>query len=289
MTWQVRIEWDPLRIGLLYGPAWFCILITFMIYAAAGRDIFNKRRALRAFTRRTTPVKEPAPALADPGLEVANPFTAFKTTEVHVTSELRDLNNRNDSRGSQHIDDLISHVDPRAKSYQQYSVNISHDASRSTPPPIVKSGSANQHQLRQANAAMEANTAAWGYTKCALLFFVSLLFTWVPSSMNRVYSLLYPDSVSYGLNFAAALVLPLMGFWNAVIYITTSWVACRGLFKKVKGIHNPYRPQTRSYSIGWGTSGRKTKLELDDAASLTRKQRESHEARSEGDSLKLTG
>lgn len=34
-------------------------------------------------------------------------------------------------------------------------------------------------QRRKNNAALEANRAAWGYTKVALLFFVSLLVTWV--------------------------------------------------------------------------------------------------------------
>lgn len=54
--------------------------------------------------------------------------------------------------------------------------------------------------------------------------------TQVPSSINRAYSLVYPDLVSLPFTYASGIVLPLMGFWNSVIYITTSWPAVRGLF-----------------------------------------------------------
>lgn len=52
----------------------------------------------------------------------------------------------------------------------------------------------------------------------------------VHSSVNRAYSLVHPDLVSVPFTYASGIVLPLMGFWNSVIYITTSWPAVRGLF-----------------------------------------------------------
>ena len=52
----------------------------------------------------------------------------------------------------------------------------------------------------------------------------------VPSSVNRVYSLIYPELVSLPFTYASGVVLPLMGFWNAVIYIVTSWAAVTALF-----------------------------------------------------------
>ena len=80
---------------------------------------------------------------------------------------------------------------------------------------------------------MEANRAAFAYTKVASLFFISLLVTWVPSSINRVYSLIYPESISVPYAYAAGVVLSLMGFWNSVIYIATSRAACRTLFSNL--------------------------------------------------------
>ena len=78
----------------------------------------------------------------------------------------------------------------------------------------------------------------WSYYKCAMLFFIALLVTWVPSSINRVYELVFPTKVSFGLSLVAGIVLPLQGFWNTVIYVATSLPACkalvRGVMEKVK-------------------------------------------------------
>lgn len=58
----------------------------------------------------------------------------------------------------------------------------------------------------------------------------------VPSSINRVYSLIHPSLVSLPFSYASGIVLPLMGFWNSIIYITTSWATVRLLFSgKLKG------------------------------------------------------
>ena len=80
---------------------------------------------------------------------------------------------------------------------------------------------------------MEANRAAFGYARVAALFFVSLLVTWVPSSLNRVNSLIHPGSVNVGFAYAGSIVLSLMGFWNSVIYMVTSREACRKLFASI--------------------------------------------------------
>lgn len=95
----------------------------------------------------------------------------------------------------------------------------------------VKSGG--DKNPKQIKAAMEANQAAFSYCKCAILFFISLLITWVPSSINRVYSLTHPEVVSFPLLYVSAFVLPLQGFWNAVIYIATSLPACKALFSQM--------------------------------------------------------
>ena len=73
------------------------------------------------------------------------------------------------------------------------------------------------------------NAGAWAYTKCAILFFTAMLITWIPSSANRVYSLLHAETTSVSLEYMSAFVLPLQGFWNCLIYVVTSWRACRSL------------------------------------------------------------
>lgn len=107
-------------------------------------------------------------------------------------------------------------------------------------------GNNGHNQLRR-RAAYEANNATWSYTKCALLFFFAMLVTWIPSSANRVYSVVHPGEASLALEYMSAFVLPLQGFWNAIIYCVTSWGACKMLWA-----------DTRSWwsSVGTGAAGR---------------------------------
>jgi hypothetical protein len=83
-------------------------------------------------------------------------------------------------------------------------------------------------------ATMEANTAIWSYTKVAVLFFFAMMITWIPSSANRVFSVVHTGQVSLPLEYASAFVLPLQGFWNALIYATTSLPACRQVWTTLK-------------------------------------------------------
>lgn len=137
----------------------------FIIYAMAGRDIFQKRKQLRSF-------QVPPPD----SLVIGNPFNSYKTTEVHITSELVALEEQGLPPIDLHVDQ--SQGAPPRHGYQQYSVTIE----RCPMSPVLNSAPTTQGnavQRRQNNAALEANTAAWGYTKCAILFFLSLLITWV--------------------------------------------------------------------------------------------------------------
>jgi hypothetical protein len=61
------------------------------------------------------------------------------------------------------------------------------------------------------------------YLRTSFVFAISILITWAPSSINRVYTLVYPQRFNFGLNMASAVVLPLQGVWNCVIYCATSW------------------------------------------------------------------
>jgi hypothetical protein len=71
------------------------------------------------------------------------------------------------------------------------------------------------------------------YLRTSFVFAISVLVTWTPSSINRVYSLIYPNKTSYALNLASAIVLPLQGVWNAIIFAATSWNLLREEFGDV--------------------------------------------------------
>lgn len=85
----------------------------------------------------------------------------------------------------------------------------------------------------------------------------------VPSSVNRVYSLIHPELVTLPFTYASGVVLPLMGFWNSVIYITTSWTAVRLLF--TGQLRGPGRLPSQSSLIHKGASlgSRKTRTGSD--------------------------
>ena len=91
--------------------------------------------------------------------------------------------------GSNGGKDVLPSRSPSARGYDQYSVTIG-----STPMSpsmemssvtVVKSGGSGVEKVKNnRNRANDANAAAWGYTKVALLFFVSLLVTWVSQTLT---------------------------------------------------------------------------------------------------------
>ena len=86
---------------------------------------------------------------------------------------------------------------------------------------------------RKSISSLDANRAAINYCKYALLFFVAMIVTWVPSTLNRLVTLIHPTDPIFGLTYASSLVLPLQGFWNAIIYIFTSMPACKALMRRI--------------------------------------------------------
>lgn len=132
---------------------------------------------------------------------------------------------------------------------------------RASFPSIITSQTHGRTRRRKSRrVSIERHHATWAYSKYALLFFISLLVTWVsysthptlfsfwqlvqstlyfrfsdanlkvPSSANRIYSLAAAPSVSFGLNYVSAFVLPLQGFWNCLVYIATSTSGVKSLF-----------------------------------------------------------
>jgi hypothetical protein len=162
--------------------------------------------------------------------------TPTKTTEIHVASEAIEVANHP-------VDPSCLGHRPASSKGPVYSVAVSSRVGNFSVPLSpknrnIESARSEQHQMPRHLTNMDR--VLWSYTKVALLFFTAMLVTWIPSSANRIYSLVHPGYISPALQFAAAFVLPLQGFWNAIIYITTSWHACRCLFSRShKTLNNP--------------------------------------------------
>ncbi|CAZ85293.1 unnamed protein product [Tuber melanosporum] len=185
-------EWQFMRIAAFYGPVWIILGVTIIIYILAGRVIFRLRGSLRNFAGKSA---------------LGPPVKDTWSTQSHNISRTMSP-------------DLTPGPSASINPPPSYTVII-----ESGPKPPVANNNNNNRAPR--NSAVEANTAAWAYCRCAMLFFLALLITWLPSSVNRIYNLIYPDATHFGLNFAAALVLPCQGFWNGLIYIVTTLPACK--------------------------------------------------------------
>ncbi|KAK7714981.1 hypothetical protein SLS63_011498 [Diaporthe eres] len=177
----------------------------------------------------------------EPETNPANDAFSVKTTEVSVTSEIVTTTQETSidlsPLGRAHHDS--SAASPSKPS--AYSVSISADgpkgAAGATMAPAAASGRGNENTTQRSGrrkATHDANSAAWSYTKCSILFFTAILITWIPSTANRVYGVVQPDGVSLPLEYMSAFVLPLQGFWNAVIYMVTSWKACKTLMDDIR-------------------------------------------------------
>lgn len=211
------------------------ILITFFIYIRAGRTIYEKRKQLHDFHS-----SDPDPMSIN-----GEAFATIKRTDITVVTEaagnaggiqLGPMGRRDSSAG-----------DNSQGATGAYSVHISADNYNSPSAnevilPMqgrtVQQTSSIQVAPHRPNPARrrnhELNNAAWSYTKCAILFFTAILITWIPSSANRVYSVVHNKDTYVPLEFMSAFVLPLQGFWNAVIYAVTSWGACKSFFSDLR-------------------------------------------------------
>lgn len=213
-----------------------------IIYARAGKDIYVKRKQLRQFI--TPPAETTSYDLE--GIQ--------RTTDISVNYEVASPNNSGvairDIRAtpyplpqetkSDNPDD--PKVTTNISCAQQYHESFDYPEKTDRKASVVAEKSftvtatriPNDGQPPRKYSAVEANTAIWSYTKVSLLFFLAMMITWIPSSANRVYSVVHPNQVSVALSYASALVLPLQGLWNSIIYTTTSLSACRELWANTK-------------------------------------------------------
>ena len=244
---------------------------------------------------------DPLPLLSDP-------FTSVKVTEVHVTSEAVVYPTSSDdinlvqlqsppsaytvtvSTSNTPFEQPIQEVSEDRFTYTEKSLDRKNTtASRpsntatSTVVPLSaympNSERSRLYPMRR-HAAQQADNAAWSYTKVSVLFFIAMMITWIPSSANRLYSVVHPGHMSLVLGYAAAFVLPLQGCWNALIYTTTSLQACRAVWDRV--VHHKRSSIHGTLSGSEGRENRSNKM-YTETDSMTELQGSRPETRSSSD------
>jgi hypothetical protein len=192
------------------------IIATFAIYISAGKVVLQWRHTLLKYTQNhqnDTSIHSP--------IHPSSP-KIVKTVKVYVTREPAQMS---------------SSTHPPGFDSGQTSVldESNHPSTRYDRRP------------RKSIPSIDANRAAINYCKCALLFFAAMIVTWVPSTLNRVVTLVHPNDPIFGLGYASGLVLPLQGFWNAIIYIFTSLPACKALMRRITtALHIDQMPRWRN-------------------------------------------
>ena len=267
----ISSDWAFMRIALFYAPAWhefprlysithnpltnfnrISIVVSFALYLISGIKIVRNREEIRALQQTShTSANET--------------FPPYKTTRIDVTSEAAVFPFPKAPTDCFDPKSGPFHSPSASRDYEPYSTMISSSPVRPDPGPSPRQSSFDNPASRRSRAAREDNKAAIKYTKVALLFFTSLCITWVPSSINRIYDLAHPNEVSYALNFISAIVLPLMGFWNGVIYFATSRAVCAAI---LRDLMERWAPRKR-IARGIGDSNSLRKKRLGTASSMT--------------------
>lgn len=151
-----------------------------------------------------------------------NPFLNTVTTEIEITHEERPIV-KDDIHPS--FSDVSGEPDPYSV---QVEVNTTQNPQNKPLPAALR-----MRTLTRDAAEGQANAEAWLYARVAFLFFIALLITWVPTSVNRMYAWVNPDAVNFPLNYVAAFLFPLQGFWNVIVYVLSSQTACRRMFRRI--------------------------------------------------------
>jgi hypothetical protein len=240
---------------VFYGPVWLVIFTTFAIYVVVGRVVFRWRRELLRFAENRTLSSD---------ISVQTQFMSpgiTKTTEIRITTE------------AAHSPDTDHELD--------FSEDFSKPVQSNWVRPASEPTSWSRQQSRNrrpSHVNIDANRAAISYCKCALLFFVALLVTWVPSTINRVVTLVNPEDEVFGLAYTSGLVLPLQGFWNTIIYITTSLHACKALKRRIAARFT--RPQNTAAPSTKRTSRFSTPVDMSNSAGRGSKKQQTADSES---------
>ncbi|KAJ5176164.1 uncharacterized protein N7482_002041 [Penicillium canariense] len=178
----VTVEWRGLYLAVSYVPIWIANILTIGIFVWTGREIIKSRRQLHRVISDTSATED-------------RPDGTSRSSERRLmpTQDVRgDFACQNTSQSGKPLILLTS-------TYVSESERLS----------WIMSGTS----ISQA--------VVWPYAKRAILFFASMVITWAPCTVNRLYSYANPGHPSFALNYSQALLLPLQGFWNSCIYMST--------------------------------------------------------------------
>lgn len=239
-----------MRIAFVYTPIWLVIICTLGIYLAIGLKVLRKGTNFWSLSKRLAIDREPANVL--PGRHISADLTIKVETKMETHFEPQSSRGvpaalfRSASQSSfgsaRHLSTVVHAQPPLAHSSHipgsiyDGTENSGYRATAFATDRLDVETDA-YHPMSMINDSyMDANIAAWNYFKVALLMFIALVCVWIPSSVNRLQRFINKDNPLFGLQLVAALGLPLQGFWNSVVYVSTTLPECKRATAEVLGL-----------------------------------------------------
>ncbi|KAL2208645.1 hypothetical protein CC79DRAFT_1355941 [Sarocladium strictum] len=236
-------EWDEIRIYTYYMLIWICIAGSLLFYSMVGYHVFHTRNQLRSLStskNRDGGNMVEVPKVALPPLP-SDAFYGTAITEIQVTHSSIPLHYPTVSTPKRALGGNVSHVSfeedtsppPNPSATRTYYSSVT-----SSAPPLSKkrsvTGQSPSSTIARYKRTVRKTLAKFviddpikrAYLRTSFLFALSVLVTWIPSSLNRIHSWLQGKS-PFEYHVATAAVLPLQGLWNAVIFFVTSGTALK--------------------------------------------------------------
>ncbi|KAJ4149267.1 hypothetical protein NW754_000706 [Fusarium falciforme] len=242
----IGTDWSLVRLYSYYIPIWIFSLLSIIIYIAVGFHVFHHRNLLRnvAADRLGSGEKNgnnpysssDAKGSSEANLTGRQEFYGTAVTEVQITSSVPRRKHQDEPAMPGVIHPGMSpnrarswalpasyeHLEPNTPTRPQRFETTCTSDSTPNPPPTI----ASRLRAVKSNASLKLkrlDPVKMAYLRTSFIFGFAVLITWIPSSVNRLYSLTHHDKISFPLSVASGCVLPLQGVWNALIYFTTSW------------------------------------------------------------------
>ncbi|KAK6711209.1 hypothetical protein SNK05_005636 [Fusarium graminearum] len=208
----LTVQWDAWQLAT-YGLIWLIIFIAFSLYVRVGVTIYKWRSRLHDFSYSNdrTNLSQVPPSSDLSGIA--------KTTDITITT----LDSPPPASGQS--------LRPTTRPDPVHSADIYAGPSLPVAPSFEQPNTRTKNPERRKRSP--SDEAAMSYAKTALLFFTAMLITWIPASANRLY-ILIDGKASVQLGYVSAFVLPLQGFWNALIYYYTSRAACKQVIARLR-------------------------------------------------------
>ncbi|KAH6608554.1 hypothetical protein Trco_001900 [Trichoderma cornu-damae] len=229
-------EWDYIRIYTYYMLIWICIVGSILCYFLVGWHVFRMRNRLRSFSTSKNRDKDRDMDMvrfvlaAEPACRAEtaqNGFYGTVTTEVQVTRTLANPLPEEPRPAYMPRNAVRVSFDSSAPQVQPSSGNQFYSSVTTSPPKETTPRPSPFRRLVSAAGAVGgkfhiSDPIKRAYLRTSFLFALSVLVTWIPSSLNRIHGWLDGGS-PYEFHVATAAVLPLQGLWNAIIFFVTSW------------------------------------------------------------------